>query len=472
MSRREDVVLMQGGKGSGKSDCLLIEALRQVAKPTYKGLIIRRNFPQLSELIDRAQTIYRLMGAKWKGDLHRFLFPSGAVIDFGHCSSEEDKHRYQGHEMSFIGFDQLEAFSESQFNFISAQNRSSDPDINCYIRATANPGGVGHWFIKRRFIDGKKPNSTHTESFKLPDGRTITRTYCHIPATVYDNPILLKANPTYLANLMSLPEIERRAYLEGDWNAFTTSCIFDSGGMQRLEGKIQEPKWVGYLRASREQYQVVSDPEGKLKIWKTPEDETEYMIGVDVAEGDKEGDYSVIQVVDKATWEQVAEWKGHCTPFELADIAYDLGYYYGEAEMAIEKPGPGLSTIEKVKEKGYSNFYCYDSGKEGFLTNVQTRSNLISTLIDIVKDGTLIVRSRETLDEMYNFIRNERTAKMEAREGCYDDAVMSLGIACQCIRINPYHEPIRKGHQRGRAVVVQSVAGRSYRREPRRRRAA
>ena len=113
--------------------------------------------------------------------------------------------------------------------------------------------------------------------------------------------------------------------------------------MQRLEKKIQDPKWRGYLRASREQYQILDDENGNLKVWKTPEDETEYALAVDVAEGDAEGDFSVVQVLDKSTWEQVAEWRGHCTPFELADIVYDLGYYYLEAEVAIEKPGPGLS---------------------------------------------------------------------------------------------------------------------------------
>ena len=457
--RIEDIVLFGGSKGGGKSDAIIAEALRQVSKPNYKALVIRRTFPQIQELIDRANQIYPKLKAKYVGDLHRFVFPSGAYIAFGHCQNESDKERYQGHEYAYIGFDQLEQFTESQYNFICAQNRTSDKTVECYIRATANPGGVGHWWIKRKFIDGKVPSRTYTEKFRLPDGRQITRTYCYIKSTVYDNPILLKANPTYLANLMSLPDLERRAYLEGDWNAFTTTCVFDSNGMQRLERKIQEPKWVGYLRASRESFQIIEDQNGNLKVWKTPDDDTEYAISADVAEGDAGGDYSVVQVLDKASWEQVAEWRGHCTPFELAEVIYDLGYFYKEAEVAIEKPGPGLSTIEKVQEKGYSHLYCYDQNKPGFLNNVQSRTNMISTLMDAVKDGSVIIRSRETLDEMYNFIRNEKTMKMEAREGCHDDCVISLAIACQMIRVNPYHEPINKGRERGKAILVQSVVG-------------
>ena len=102
MSRKEDVVLYQGGKGSGKSDAILIEALRQTENKNYKALIVRRTFPQLQELIDRAHTIYPRVGGKWQGDLHRFTFPSGSYVRFGHCNSEVDKQGYQGHELAFM----------------------------------------------------------------------------------------------------------------------------------------------------------------------------------------------------------------------------------------------------------------------------------------------------------------------------------------------------------------------------------
>lgn len=456
MSRKEDIVLYQGGKGSGKSDAILIEALRQTENKNYKALIIRRNFPQLQELIDRAHNIYPRVGGKWAGDIHRFTFPSGSFVSFGHCQSEIDKERYQGHEYAFIGFDQLEQFVESQFNFISAQNRTSDPSVKCYIRCTANPGGAGHWFIKRRFIDNKKSGETYTDTYQLPDGRNITRTFCHIKATVYDNPSLIEAQPTYLANLMSLPEVERKAYLSGDWNAFTSECVFDSHGMNLQESKIIAPMWIGFIRETQESYQIIPDTKGNLKIWHPPHPSADYLIGADVAEGDATGDYSSAHVIDKRNWEVVALWHGHRNAFEFAEILNNLGRYYDSAHIAVEVNGPGLATVEKLKELGYPSLYKYDQDSYGFRTTQQTRHNLISTMMDAIRDGSLIVRDRETLDEMYNFIRVP-SGKIEAREGTNDDRVMSLGIALQCVRVNPFYEPTTRHHRS--PLAISSITG-------------
>ena len=448
-SRAEDIVLYGGAKGGGKTDSLIGEALRQVDSKNYKAIILRRTYPQLQEIIDRAHLRYPKLGAKWVAALHRYVFPSGASIEFGHCQHEQDKEQYQGKEYSFIGFDQLEQFLESQFTFISAQNRTSDPDLKCYIRATANPGSVGHWWIKRRFIDGKETGKTYTVTYELPDGRKLTRTTCYVRATVYDNPTLLNAQPTYLANLMSMDEIDRRAYLEGDWNAFTTQCVFNSHGMQLQEKKVSKPEWVGFLRENKESYQIIPDDKGNLKIWTEPEGEAEYEIGVDVSEGDEEGDYSSLHVVDKRNWSVVAHWHGHRTPFEIAKIAYDLGFYYNVAELAVEIPGPGHATITKLVEMGYPKLYKYDTDKYGWRSDMATRHNMISTFLDAIREGSVKVKDRDTMDEMYNLIRNPRTQKIEAREGTHDDRVLSLGIALQCIRVNPFEEPTKQMKKMG-----------------------
>lgn len=464
MSRKEDVVLMEGGKGSGKSMCIVMEAVRQINNPNYKALIVRRTFPQLQELIDRAHVFYPLLEGKWVGELKRFTFLSGSFIEFGHCESEVDKERYQGKEFAFIGFDQLEQFLESQFNFIVAQNRSSDPTLKCYVRSTANPGGVGHWWIKRRFIENKKAGQTYTDTYTLPTGKKITRTYCHIPATIYDNPTLLKAQPTYLANLMSLPEIEKRAYLEGDWNAFSTQCVFDSHGMQLQESKVVDPQWVGFIKEDKETFQIVSDTTGNLKIWKEPETSVPYEIGADVSEGDQTGDYSSAHVVDKRNWNVVAIWHGHRNPLDFASILDSLGRYYNTSEISVEVNGPGIATVQKLVELGYPALYRYAPDKYGFRTDMSTRYNMLSTLMDAIRGGEVKIYDRDTLDEMYNFIRNERTAKIEAREGTHDDRVMSLGITLQCIRINPFFEPRPKDRfKEHRAVSVINERPRRHR---------
>jgi hypothetical protein len=447
LARAEDIVLYGGAKGGGKSDAMLGEATRQTDNPNYKGLILRRTFPQLQELIDRAKILYPKLGAKWLGSEKRFYFKSGSYIEFGHCQTEADKERYQGREFSFIGFDQLEQFLESQFTFIMAACRNSDSSLKCYIRASANPGSVGHQWVKRRWITGKEAGRTYKEIYDLPDGRKVTRTSCYIKATVYDNPKLLEAQPTYLANLMGLPEMERRAYLDGDWNAFTSQCVFDKHGLQLQEAKIVDPEWVGYLQEHQETFRIMPDPQGNLRIFKEPEANAEYEIGVDSAEGDELGDYSSAHVVNKKTWEVVAIWHGHRAPFEYGKIVSHLGYYYNTAEIAVEVPGPGISVVAKLVELGYPAVYKYDTEKYGWINNVATRTNMLSTLLGAVKDGSVKIKDRYTLDEMCDFIRNEKTQKIEAREGSHDDRVMSLGIALQCIRVNPFYEPLPRNRR-------------------------
>jgi hypothetical protein len=215
-----------GTKGPGKTECLLREATRQIHKPLYRAIIFRRTYPNLREIIDRSFKYFSRMGGKYNAQEHRWHFPSGATIAFGHLNHEHDKYNYQGHEYHYIGFDQLEEFTESQYLFIMAQNRTSDPTIKCYIRSTANPGGVGHGWVKKRFIDVVPPNQI--KYFKREDDEDIETladdpkgtSRAFIPASVYDNPSLLLADPNYIKRLEQLPEIEKQALLHGNWDVF------------------------------------------------------------------------------------------------------------------------------------------------------------------------------------------------------------------------------------------------------------
>lgn len=219
VKRLEDECMYGGAKGGGKSFVLLIESLRQVNNPNYKALILRRTYPRLQELIDRSKLIFPKLGASYSGQEHTWTFPTGSKIRFGHCQNVGDEINYQGHEYQYLGFDQLEEFLESQYLFLSAQVRTSDPTLRCYVRSTANPGGIGHAWVKARWIDNKQPYKTYTTEYDL-NGNILKRTSAFIPATVYDNKILLDANPQYLATLSNLPERNRKALLEGSWDIF------------------------------------------------------------------------------------------------------------------------------------------------------------------------------------------------------------------------------------------------------------
>ena len=227
MRRLEDEALYGGAAGGGKSDCALAEALRQINVSHYRGLILRKTFPQLSELIDRSREIYSGMcpEAVYNESQHFWRFPSGAKIYFGSLAHTDDRYNYQGKRYDFIDFDELTQFTYDEYSYLFSRNRPSGPGTRCYMRAQANPGGIGHGWVKERFITPAPPMTTiwETVNIRFPDGRTEKRrkSRIFIPSTVFDNEILLKNDPEYLTRLASLPDSERAALLYGDWNGFS-----------------------------------------------------------------------------------------------------------------------------------------------------------------------------------------------------------------------------------------------------------
>ena len=226
LQRGEYEAFYGGAAGGGKSDSLLMEALRQVHIPHYRGLIIRKTYPQLSELIDRSGELYpqAFPGAKFNEGKYVWKFPSGAKIYFGSMQYAKDKIKYQGKRYDFIGFDELTHFTYDEYAYLFSRNRPSGPGTRVYMRATGNPGGVGHGWVKSRFITAAPPKTTIWEKYKIetPDGKQLEmkRNRIFIPSSVFDNQELLKNNPEYLASLAMLPESEKRALLYGDWDSF------------------------------------------------------------------------------------------------------------------------------------------------------------------------------------------------------------------------------------------------------------
>lgn len=226
-ARNEYEVLYGGSAGGGKSDALLCEALRQVDKKEYRALILRKTVPQLRELIDRSQTLYSkaFSDAVYKSMEHVWQFSSGAKIYFGSMHHQTDRFAYQGRRFDFIAFDELTHFTAEEYFYMFSRNRPSAPNMRIYIRATANPGGIGHSWVKNRFIDPAPPLTPIKSELNivLPNGESQTkiRERIFVPSTVFDNKALMQNAPNYIASLAMLPEAERKALLYGDWNSFS-----------------------------------------------------------------------------------------------------------------------------------------------------------------------------------------------------------------------------------------------------------
>lgn len=241
LERSEFEALAGGAAGPGKTDLLIMGALRNIRHPKYHGVIIRRTYPRLQEIIDRCHEIYPAYGGEWSAKLHRFEFPSGAKITLGHCQHEDSKRDYHGKEFQYIAFDELTEFTESQYKFIAlSRARSTIPGIPIQIRSATNPGGVGHQWVKERFVDVAKWGRRY-----ISPKTGLSRIF--VPGTVEDNPTLFANDPAYLARLEELPEIEKLRLRHGIWDAFEGQVFSDlSSAVHGIEPFDIPPEWERY----------------------------------------------------------------------------------------------------------------------------------------------------------------------------------------------------------------------------------
>ena len=177
-----------------------------------------------------------------------------------------------------------------------------------------------------------------------------------------------------------------------------------------------------------------------LKVWEKPKPYKEYVIGADVAEGLKGGDFSVATVVDISTMAVVARWRGHCDPDKFGEILGALGTYYNYALIGVEVNNHGLTTVQKLRDTFYTNLYKRDRGYDeewetptvnlGWKTDMRTKRLMIDDLIKLVRERVIKDKDIVFINEAFSYIRDER-GRMNAEEGSHDDVVMSAAIAYQ-----------------------------------------
>jgi len=234
-----------GAVGGGKTFALLLSPLRHVHRPGFTSVIFRQTVPQIRQvggLWDVARQIYKTKGLDGQPNEGRteFDFPSGAKIAFGHISADRDLDDWAGSQIAFTGIDQIEAFTEHQFRFLTSRTRSTcgavpriratcNPDPDCWLRnfmgwwidkdtgyAIPERSGVIRYYTIRD--NAAEWADTREELLERYGPDTGVLSFSFIPSRLEDNPELMRLNPGYLTYLRGLPRVLRERLLLGNWN--------------------------------------------------------------------------------------------------------------------------------------------------------------------------------------------------------------------------------------------------------------
>lgn len=278
LASNADIAIAGGSAGCGKTTALLFMPLGYVHLPEFQSVIFRRVMPEVTNpggLWDESMKYYPSVGAEPKQNPHEWWFPSGARVRFSHMQYEHDQFSWRGSQIPLIEFDQLELFTERQFWPMLHPNRDPSGLVVPCLRATCNPvpsddavGGWLHrlitwwlddetglprwerrgalrWFVRinDEIIWADDPNALR-QRHAGAEPKSLT----FIPGRIeVDNPKLLEANPEYMANLLSLPLVERERLLGGNWNARPVAGkVFNRGWFEIVGAAPAERECVRY----------------------------------------------------------------------------------------------------------------------------------------------------------------------------------------------------------------------------------
>lgn len=270
LSSSADIVFYGGAAGGGKTFGLLMEPLRHSHNKSFRAVTFRRTFPQITNpggLWDESVTLYPLLGADSNQTELSWRWPSGAKHQFAHMQHAKNRLDWQGSQIALLNFDELPHFERIMFFYMLSRLRSTS-GVRPYIRATMNPvppddetGGWVHefvgwyidedgWAIPERcgvirwfvVVDDTLRWADSAEEIRADYPKIEPKSFTFIKSSVYDNEILLRQNPEYLANLMALPLVERERLL-GDK---------DRGGnwlVKPTAGKVFNRSWFEIVDA-------------------------------------------------------------------------------------------------------------------------------------------------------------------------------------------------------------------------------
>ncbi len=224
-----DEVLFGGAAGGGKSYGQLVDALLYALRyPGSRQLMLRRTYPELEKSLVRGMMeLYPRNLFVYRKSEHTGTFCNGSSIDMGYCDSENDVYKYQSAEYDVIRFDELTHFTEQMYVYLISRLRGAN-GYPKQVKSSTNPGGIGHGWVKARFIDIGQED----QEYRFTAGSRI-----FLPAKVQDNHFLMKKDPDYIKRLHNLSEKDKKALLYGQWDLFEGQ-FFD---MWRREKHVVSP---------------------------------------------------------------------------------------------------------------------------------------------------------------------------------------------------------------------------------------
>lgn len=240
------MVFYGGARGGGKTSGSLIDFFQDVQtyKENWHGLLVRKTYPELQEVIRQGKEMFSKAGSEWVQFHKQFRFPEGSTLTLRSIETVQDAEKLQGSQFTWIAMDEAtNQRDETVFRMLLACLRWTSADIpNKRFRLTGNPGGAGHTWIKRLFIDPAP------KGFEVVQDDDIERMY--IPAKVTDNQILLDRDPEYIERLKHLgsPELVR-AWLEGDWNVVLGAYFPEFSTVKHVIEPFQVPDYWTKFRA-------------------------------------------------------------------------------------------------------------------------------------------------------------------------------------------------------------------------------
>lgn len=233
------------------------------------------------------------------------------------------------------------------------------------------------------------------------------------------------------------PSNPREAFITSGRPAFSLEKLAEK--KDRVKGIL--PFFTGEFEDDGEKIKVNQIPEGKLRVWKMPRKGEQYLIIGDSCEGVPGGDFAVMQILNRESWEQVGVWRGRMDPGDFGREMVKAGVFYNNAVLCPELNNHGWATIEAINELEYPHVLSTkelwgdkETVRQGWPQTEKTRNYWIVALRNAIDEDTIYFNDSITLTECETFVQNKNTGKFEAQENCHDDTVVTIGIGAYCLK--------------------------------------